>query len=762
MLFAVRAPADNVRGPRFMQESFAAIHQANHARTPFTLIFGACSGCVGLFCDLPQQMVPLVSGVITGKYPNCQLERMDDGSILEPPSDNQSCKEVADLQLVPDLFPILRFSQFEDIACAGFADPIDALLKSVDPSSHSHGQIEITVKPTKRAWQRHARHAVETLNTSFFRRHQRMAEFYAIVMMHTWLWPVGNLLRWLAWVQRERNSTALVDTSSGRHHEREDDIQAAAGKVGGHLFDVNVRLIAYGHQRADARQRLSAMAGAFGSLTMSRLATFRPRRIRSGRRCRSFLLSHEELATLFHPPTASVGLSHLQETDCRVLELPSMLVDKSDRDGTIVGVATHRQTPHEVSISGLDRRRHLYVVGKTGMGKTTLLENQIVGDVQAGRGVCLIDPHGDLADRVLAAIPKHRTNDVVVFDPNDSEFVVSFNPLWCDDPERRDLVADDVLSALSKVYDLSQTPRLKDTLRNALYVLVEKKLTLLHLLMLLANDRCRRSIVASIDDDLARMFWQSEFPSWNATYRTEALSAVQNKVRPFLMNKKVRAIVGQTSRPLNLRRLMDERNVLVVNLSKGKLGEDNSSLLGALLVSSIQQAAMSRAEVREDQRQDFYLFVDEFQNFATDAFATILSEARKYRLNLTVAHQYLGQLTQKRSGKQDTALRDAVFGNVGSMISFQVGSDDAESIAQQLSKYPGQITSRDVANLPRYRAFAKLQVEGQTSGPFSIDSLPPPELLEDRHETVRDTSRRRYAQPIEIVQQRLRKELMLG
>ena len=358
-------------------------------------------------------------------------------------------------------------------------------------------------------------------------------------------------------------------------------------------------------------------------------------------------------------------------------------------------------------------------------------------------------------------MPPGRTNDIIVFDPSDNEYVVAYNPLACAEPDKRDLVADDVLSAFSKVYDLSQTPRLKDTLRNALYVLIEKDMTLLNLLVFFADERFRRDAVHGIEDDVARLFWEIEFPSWNSRYRTEALSAVQNKVRPFLMNKRVRAIVGQRRSPLNFRRVMDDGKVVIVNLSKGKIGEDNSALLGALLVSSIQQAAMSRADVPEEDRRDFYLFVDEFQNFATDAFATILSEARKYRLNLTVAHQYLGQLTQRRGGRQDTSIRDAVFGNVGSMISFQVGSDDAEVIAQQLSKYPGQLTARDVANLPRYQAYARLQIDGQPSNPFSMQTISPPAREQGRFAAVRDVSRRQYAQPMASVQHHLQRELSL-
>jgi type IV secretory pathway TraG/TraD family ATPase VirD4 len=375
----------------------------------------------------------------------------------------------------------------------------------------------------------------------------------------------------------------------------------------------------------------------------------------------------------------------------------------------------------------------------------------VAADIASGHGVGLIDPHGDLAEQVLAAVPPQRTNDVVVFDPGDPTYAVGFNPLACHDVAKRDLVADDVVSAFSRIYDLSQTPRLKDTLRNALYVLVEQGETLVSLLMLLSDEGYRERIVNRAEDELARLFWTREFAGWNERYRTEALSAIQNKVRPFLMNRSIRAIVGQKGRTLDLRKVMDDGKVLVANLSKGRIGEDNANLLGALLVSTLQQAAMSRADVPEEQRRDFFLTVDEFQNYRTGSFASILSEARKYRLCLTVAHQYLKQLDEETS--------NAVFGNVGSLVSFQVSGDDAEILARSLSQFPGQVRPADLANLPKYRAYARLLIDGMPSRPFSLQTLPPPSLPcpDERRRIVRESSGRRHAAPAERVHAEIRR-----
>jgi len=384
------------------------------------------------------------------------------------------------------------------------------------------------------------------------------------------------------------------------------------------------------------------------------------------------------------------------------------------------------------------------------VGKSTLLLKQIMCDVEQGAGLCVIDPHGDLATAVARAIPRHRTNDVILFDPADEEYSVEFNPLHCPDPARRDLVADDVLSAFEKIHDLSQTPRLKDTLRNALYVLVERGKTLLNLLIMLSDEAYRERLTADIEDDVVRLFWHREFAGWNNRYRTEALSAIQNKLRPFLMNRKIRAVVGQTGRSLSIRDAMDRRRVLIVPLSKGRLGEVNVRLLGSLLVTSIQQAAMTRADMPEGERQDFWLYIDELHNFTTPSFASMLSEIRKYRVGLIGSHQFLDQL--------DEGTAAALAGNVGSRIVFQAGAEDADRLANLLSKYAGQITPQDLTNLPKYTAVVQLLMDGIPSNPFTVQTLPHKEPLENRSEPVRRASARQYARPTKNAQLQIHRE----
>lgn len=744
-----------------MEKALASIHQANHERRAVTLIYGVHEGRVGLSVRFLRGMEELVTGPILANYPNCSLPIVEeDDSRPVAKAEQQTIEEAvphsangeawsAELALVPELFPVLRHSQFEDMLNRNFADPVSGLLRAIKPAEDSECRIEIAVTPASSRRSHHAARAVKRLDREFFHRHHRLARYYAKRITRPRGWFVAWLLGLLALTSPEPMRTTL-ETSTSRLHEREDDLQAASDKVGCHLFEAHIRLTVFApvSHRHVAAERLRQMAGAFGAFTKSRLAKFHLGPIRHGttqdrhtvRRHRGFLLSHEELATLWHPPTATVLAEQMQTTEFTELEAPARL-DSGKGEGSVpLGSVLFRDDRRGFGLALEDRRRHLYIVGKTGMGKTTLLQNMIVSDMQTGRGVCLVDPHGDLADSLGGLVPKHRTNDVILFDAGDREFVVGFNPLACPDPNRIDQVTSGVVSAFKKLHD-SWGPRLEDTLRNAVFATAEQHGNLMAMMRLLGERTYREQMVPRIRDEVVRSFWMHEFSGWSDNYRTEAVAAIQNKVRPFLTNTNIRAIVSQPGRSLDLRQIMDEGQILIINLSKGRLGEDNATLLGAFLVTAIQQAAMTRADIPEPDRRDFFLYVDEFQNFVSGSFASILSEARKYRLSLVVAHQYLAQLNEPTA--------DAVFGNVGSLITFQVGSDDAEVLAQQLSKHANQLTPENLTGLPKYTAYTRLLIDGMPGNPFSMTTAPPPVPDPDRESIVRERSRRHYGQPRE-------------
>ncbi len=404
-------------------------------------------------------------------------------------------------------------------------------------------------------------------------------------------------------------------------------------------------------------------------------------------------------------------------------------------DVTVVGQTNYRNQRRAFGIYTDDRRRHVYVIGKTGVGKTTLLENMIIQDIKNGKGLALVDPHGDVAEKILDVIPPERTNDVVYFNPSDVDFPVAFNPLESVDPQYKYLVASGLVSSLKKIWADSWGPRLEYILRNVILALLDyPSSTMLGIMRMLADKDYRKKVVDTIQDPVVKAFWVNEFANYNERFRSEAVSPIQNKVGQFLSSSIIRNIVAQPKSTIDMKDIMDNGKILLVNVSKGRIGEDNSALLGAMLITKLQLAAMDRASIPESERRDFYLYVDEFQNFATESFATILSEARKYRLNLIIAHQYITQMEE--------VVRDAVFGNVGTIISFRIGAFDAEYMEKEFEPY---FMQTDLVNLDKYNAYVKLMINGVTSAPFSMETIPPVHETYNSKEKVIAVSRERYS-----------------
>ena len=739
MLRILAAPVTNDRSPRYMERALAAIHQANHDHEPITLIYATHAGRVALLLRFADALDELVTSPIAASYPNCSLTTVEEPDGVPDGWHSWS----AELALRPEIFPILRHAQFEDMLGGTFADPVSGILRAIGLDDLVRCRIEIQITPARPQRRRTAHRAVRLLDREFFRVHHRLADYFAEHSTRQRGW----LFAWLLGVLARRSPHPLrtsLDTSTSRVHDREERLQAAAEKIGGHLFETHIRLIAHARPEDSqlAASRLRQMAGALGAFTQSRLATFHLGRVRRGvahapaRDGR--LMSHEEIATLYHPPTSTVAAEGMQSTEFSELEPPSQFRSGEEPDAVTIGRVLFRSNAGLIGIDADARRRHLYVVGSTGAGKSTLLLNLIRQDMQAGRGLTVIDVHGDLAEAAIRLVPKHRTNEAVIFDAA-AEQVVPFNPLACPDPARVDQVTSGVVSAFKKLYD-SWGPRLENLLRYTVFTTVEQGGTLLQMLQLLTDKAYRDQVVARVSDDVVRSFWTNEFAAWNAQYRTEAVSSVTNKLMPFLTSRRLRAITsGSSKESLNLRRVMDDQQILIVNISRGRLGQDNATLLGSLLLTSIEQAAMTRAEIPEHERRDHYLYLDEFQSLTTPSTAIMLSESRKYRLCLTLSHQLTKQL--------DPDTYHSVIGNCGTILSFRVGLEDAELLAPALSKHPGQLTPADLCNLPNYTAYARLLIDGHPSRPFSLRTLPPdPSAFdEERAEIVRRTSQRRYA-----------------
>lgn len=407
----------------------------------------------------------------------------------------------------------------------------------------------------------------------------------------------------------------------------------------------------------------------------------------------------------------------------------------------------HRNKRTRFGIKAKDRTRHVYVIGKTGMGKSTLLENMAVQDIQNGNGIAFVDPHGSTAEKLLDFVPEDRVDDVLYFAPFDTDHPISFNVMEDVGADRRHLVLDGLMSAFKKIWIDAWSSRMEYILGNTILALLEyPNSTLLDINRMYSEKAFRKKVVENVKDPLVKAFWTQEFTSYTDRYAQEATPAIQNKIGQFTANPIIRNIVGQPHSSFDLRKIMDERKMVIINLSKGRVGESNANLLGSMLITKIYLAAMSRADQSDEKLSrlpNFYLYVDEFQSFANESFANILSEARKYKLNLTIAHQYVEQMSEE--------VRAAVFGNVGTMVSFRVGSYDAEVLEKEFAP---QFTAEDMVNLGFAQVYLKLMVDGITSPPFSARTLPPQEELRKSYRDIAlARSREQFAEKRSVVEE---------
>ena len=674
-----------------------------------------------------------------------------------------------DLRLRPDLFPIIRYQQYEDAVQAEIDDPVGGVLQTLAPDGTSiRAMIEIVIRPASHHRVHAAHRAVERLTTrTLFREHRRIAHWYATAVGSP---AFGKRLFASAFAfllardRAERATGDELDKSSSRLHESERDLQAAGVKLGQHLFEAHLRIRASAprENQVDAHRKLHEIAAVLNKFTVPRLATFDSSPIRNetrkARSKRGFLLSDEELSSIWHLPTRGVRDANRQVTIYRRTEPPAELpLTEREQDVCELGRVSFQERSDRFGIRTEDRLRHIAVVGKTGMGKSSVLFNAIVSDMRAGRGVAVIDPHGDLADAVLSAVPSYRTNDVIVIDPSDAEFPVSINPLDVD-PSMAAFACDGMVSTFDRAFGTgTHTPQLHDILWNTtLALMLAGGCTLLDILRMFGSDDAYRgSVLSRVSDPVVLHWWETEFPllkSRQIGRDGDPFASLKNKLRQLVTSTTIRHIISQPTNLVDLRNAMDEEKILVVNLSKGKLGEKSSGFIGSVVVTQLQLAAMSRANIPESNRRPFFLFVDEFQNFATSSFASILSEARKFKLGLCLATQFLDQIEERTL--------QAIFGNVGSLLVFAVGPNDADVLATQLG---GTVTSADLIALPKYRAYLRLMIDGVARPAFSMETIEPHAVSDDqRAGIVRQQSRRRYAQPAAIVESAVRKALLVA
>lgn len=456
---------------------------------------------------------------------------------------------------------------------------------------------------------------------------------------------------------------------------------------------------------------------------------------------RNQILNAQELATLWHPAGKLLsGIKNISWGKTLAGEPPENIpaaINMTEEEKKEVNFFAATEFKNQNTIFGIkdeDRRKHMYIIGKTGAGKSTLIANMAIDDIRKGRGIGVIDPHGDLTEEILDYIPKRRLNDVVYLEPFDTERPFSLNVLEIKNRQHKDLIASGIVGIFSKIYADSWGPRLEYILRNTIFSLLEiPGTTLIDALRILSEKSYRDRVVPQISDPVIRNFWEQEFDKMTDKLRVEAISPIQNKVGQFVSSKMIRNIIGNPKSTIDLEEIMNGGKILLLNLSQGKLGEDNAALLGAMIITQIQLAAMNRAFMKEEDRKDFFLYVDEFQNFATSSFIKILSEARKYRLAITLANQYIDQL--------DVSIQKSIFGNAGTLVSFVTGAGDAALLTNEFAQIYSQ---NDLVSLGKHEIVLKLSIDNMTSMPFAAKTLPPPSLKNDNRDTVVRLSKERY------------------
>ena len=707
------------------------------------------AGQIRFYIWVPKVLQSFVEGQIYAQYPTVQIYKMDDDYV-----DNRSkypVSYVTELGLTEnEALPIKTFDSFEVDPLAG----ITGTLAKLDPGRTEEMWIQILARPIPDDWHK--------TTTDKWIDHIKSGKKATLSLGIDWTWlveAIGALFRPPA---GGTNSEVKVELSE-RAKTQIAKAEEKATKLG---YDVKIRLAYLGQNETDAKLNMQALVGTFkqynstsingfaqkgGTFDKKALDDYKTRQFAD----HGFILNISELASVYHLPHTSVETPNIVWANAKTAEPPAQLPvltgEKAiDENISAFGLTNFRGINHQFGLQRIDRSRHVYIIGQTGAGKSGMLELLALSDVFYNQGYCIIDPHGDFAIDNLKFVPESRVKDVVYFNPADTAFPVAFNPLEVSDPSRKPNICSEVIGVLKRMFGDSWGPRLEHILRYTLLALLDRpSATLLDISRMLTDKEFRKETLEYCHDVTVLQFWKHEFGQWNEKQVNESIAPVLNKVGAFTANPIIRNIIGQPRSSFNIRQIMDEGKILVVNLSKGLIGEDNASILGAFLVTKVQLAAMSRSDIpRVQDRRPFYLYVDEFQNFATDSFAVILSEARKYGLNLTVANQYVAQMTD--------SVRDAVFGNVGTTICFRVSAEDAPILDKQFEPI---FDASDLLQLNNRHFVISMIVNGEKVPAFSATTLSIPATPQDNFSAIIEYSRVRYGRPREEVEAEIRETI---
>lgn len=686
---------------------------------------------IGFYVWVPKYLKDYVAEQIYAQYPSVQISEVDDYSA--DTTKQYPVTLATDLMMeTNEVLPIKMFQSFD-------VDPLAAITATLAKfDDNETAWIQLIMRPASSSW-------------------QRKNEAY-LSKMKAGKTKTTGLLQAL-WAPPEASTTTktLTEYEQIRAKGAEEKSQKLA-------YEAVLRVVYRSqHDETHARMRMQSIIASYKQFNTTYLNGFKQGRLlpyelipesfqrREFARVK-YTLNIEEVATLYHLPHTNVETPFIFWASSQTAEPPANLPIASEERNDIspIGMTHFRGHDTAFGLPRSDRGRHLYILGQTGVGKSGLLELLTISDVFSPYGFAIIDPHGDYAQNTLARIPKERANDVIYFNAADTAFPIAFNPMEVYDPKLKNHTCSELIGVLKRMFE-SWGPRLEYILRYTILALLDyPNATMLDITRMLTDKKFRNNVLEYVNDPVVRNFWLVEFASWNDKFAAEAIAPVLNKVGAFTANPLVRNIIGQPKSSFNIRQIMDERKILIINLSRGLVGEDNASLLGALIVTKIQMAAMSRADVDLDSRVPFYLYVDEFQNFATDSFATILSEARKYGLNLTVANQYIAQMIP--------TVKDAVFGNVGSIVAFRMSADDAGTMQRY---FEPKFLEHDLVHMHNRHFVISMAIGGEKAGAFSAISLNLPPLQESYVDYIIDHSRRHYAKTLAEVQDEVNSQYLV-
>ena len=709
-------------------------------------------GKISFYMAVPDRMKDFIEHQIHAQFPHAQITEEPDYNIFKPES------HIVGSYLYfknRSPFPLKTYKQLE-------SDPLLALLNPLSKLLENEGAIvQYIVRPAKSSWRREGVRMIRDIREG--QKFEYVARRGAFGR---------SLSRWKKVIFTQKKDPAKTQGQNEYHltQMEEEMVKSMEEKISQGGLETTIRLISSSTTQEKAKLNLENIINSFSQYSIYRYGNSfgaavpaKPARIirdsiyRSMGARKIMVTNPIEMAGLWHLPLQSTETPHINWLGARKAPPPLNM----PTEGIILGRASYRGEETIVKMKRSDRRRHLYTVGKSGSGKSVFIQNMAVQDVINGEGVCVIDPHGDFAEYVLQHVPKERAEDVIYFNPSDIERPVGMNMLEVHTEEQKDFATQEMISIFYKmVTDPSMIgPMFEHNMRNVMLTLMsdmETPGTIAEIPRMFTDDAFVATWKKKLKDPVVMSFWEKEMAKTSDFHKSEMLGYLISKVGRFTENGMIRNIIGQSKSGFNFREVMDQKKILIVNLAKGLVGEINANLLGMIIVSKLQMAALERASLDEDKRYDFYLYIDEFQNFITDSIATILSEARKYRLDLIIAHQYLKQL---EDNKGKTTVRDAVLGNAGTIVSFRIGVEDAEILQKE---YAPVFSAYDLINVEQYTAYTKLLIDNTAAKPFNMMTYPPTPGNKELAEAIKELSRLKYGRPREIVEAEILERSQLG